>query len=89
MLLIEDKIKNDIVNLGAGNEYSIKHFAKLICKIIKYDHEKIYYNETKYVGALSKNLEIEKKKKLLPNYKEISLEDGLKETILDIEKKIR
>ena len=42
----------------------------------------------KYVGAKSKNLNIIKKKKLLINYKEISLEDGLKETIQDIKKKI-
>ena len=88
MLLLEDKINNDIVNLGAGDEYSIKHFAKLICEITGYDHDKIFYNETKYVGALSKNLDINKKKKLLPDYKEISLEEGLRETILDIEKKI-
>tara|TARA_Y100000591_G_scaffold332203_1_gene368663 strand:+ start:3708 stop:4628 length:921 start_codon:yes stop_codon:yes gene_type:complete len=88
MLLLEDKINNDIINLGAGDEYSIKYFAKLICKITRYDHDKIFYDETKYVGALSKNLDINKKKKLLPNYKEIPLEDGLRETILDIEKKI-
>lgn len=88
MLLLEKKVNNEIINVGAGEEYSIKHFAKLICKIIEFDHAKIFYNKTKYVGALSKNLSIKKKKKLIPSYKEIPLEDGLKETILDIKKKI-
>jgi GDP-L-fucose synthase len=88
LLILEQKVSNTIINIGAGEEHTIKYFAKLICKIIDYDHSKIFYNETKYVGALSKNLNIAKKKKLIPNYKEISLEDGLKETILDIEKKL-
>ncbi len=88
MILIEKKLDNEIVNLGAGVEYEIKHFAKLICEVVKYDHSKIFYNKEKYVGALSKNLGIKKKNRLLPDYKQISLADGLKETILDIEKKI-
>ena len=88
MLLIENKIQNDIVNIGAGVEYSIKYFAKLVCRLVKFDHRKIIYNENKFVGAKSKKLNVLKKNKLLKNYKNISLEDGLKETIQDLESKI-
>ena len=88
MLLIESKVNNEIINIGAGEEYKINQFAKLICNIVKFDHEKIIYNKDKFVGAKSKKLNIERKKELLPNYKNIPLEEGLRETILDLEKKL-
>lgn len=88
MLLIENKIENDVVNIGAGTEYSIKYFAKLICRLLKFDHKKIIYNESKFVGAKSKKLNVQKKIKLLKINEDIPLEDGLKETIKDLESKL-
>ena len=88
MLLIENIIENDLVNIGAGYEYSIKYFAKLICRLVKFDHKKIIYNENKFVGAKSKKLNIKKKINILKNYKSIPLENGLRETIKDLESKI-
>jgi GDP-L-fucose synthase len=88
MLEIESKAENELVNIGAGQEFKIKFFAKLICEILNFDHNKIIYNVDKYVGAKSKNLNIDKKNKIIPDYKCISLQKGLEETIFDLYKKL-
>ena len=88
MILLENKCENEIINIGAGEEYEIRHFAQLICDIVQFDFKKIHFNKEKYTGAKSKNLSVKKLKKILPDYKQISLEEGLKETIFDLQKKI-
>jgi len=88
-LQIEKKVENELVNIGAGEEFEIKFFARLICKIVDFDYEKIIYNKDKYVGAKSKNLSIKKNNKIIPNYKNITLQEGLKETILDISDRLQ
>ena len=87
MLEIETKIENDIVNIGSGEEHEIKFFAKIICDIVDYDFNKIFFNTEKYTGAKSKILNILKLKKFLPDYKQISLQNGLKATVLELSKK--
>ncbi len=88
MILLENNCENEIVNIGAGQEFEIRYFAKLICDIVNFDFNEIKFNENKYIGAKSKNLSVKKLRKILPDYKQISLKDGLKETIKDLEKKI-
>ena len=73
--------ENDIVNIGAGEEFTIRHFAQLICKQIGYDFNRIHFDTTKYVGAKSKCLNTDKLKNLLPNLQLTSLEIGLNQTI--------
>jgi GDP-L-fucose synthase len=73
--------ENDIVNIGAGEEFTIRHFAQLICKQIGYDFNKIQFDTTKYVGAKSKCLNTNKLNNLLPNLKLTPLEIGLSRTI--------
>jgi GDP-L-fucose synthase len=53
-------VDNEIINIGYGEEFSIRQFAKLICEIVEYDDTKIIYDKSKYVGAKSKCLDIEK-----------------------------
>jgi GDP-L-fucose synthase len=84
MLEIENKVENELVNIGAGQEFKIKFFAELICEILNFDHHKIIYNLDKYVGAKSKNLNINKKNKIIPDYKCVILKEGLEETISDL-----
>ncbi len=86
---VNEKVDNELINIGYGKNYTIKHFAKIICKIIRYDPNKIIYNKSKYVGAKNKKININKISKLIPGYKKnlIPLKIGLKETIKWYEKK--
>lgn len=83
MLLSDQKLNNQIVNIGATQEFSIKFFAKKICEIINYDFKKVIFDTSKYVGSKSKKLSTVKISKIINNYKFklISLEKGLKLSI--------
>lgn len=91
VVLVDDFVKilwtltqnreNEIFNIGAGREYSIRQFAKSICDIVGYDFNRIEYDESKYVGAKSKCLNVDKVKEALPEYVLHSLDEGLKKTI--------
>jgi GDP-L-fucose synthase len=72
---------NDIVNIGAGEEFSIRTFASVIAEIVGFDPERIEYDTTRYVGATSKCLSIDKLKSIQPNFQPIPLRDGLRTTI--------
>ena len=78
---LTEKFDNQIFNIGAGEEYSIKHFAQAICQNVGYPYGEIVFDTSKYVGALSKCLNIEKIKSALPDYRLKPLDEGLKETI--------
>jgi nucleoside-diphosphate-sugar epimerase len=83
MILVNSVSQNNLYNIGAGESYPIKYFAKIICRIIGYDFKKIKFDRSKYVGAKFKKLSIKKISKLNINYKKnlIHLHDGLKEVI--------
>ena len=87
-LEINEKCNNEIINIGAGVDESIKEFAKRICTIINYDSDKIRYDTSKYVGAKSKKLNIEKLMHVHPKYlrKQTKLDSGLKNVINWFEK---
>ncbi len=81
MLYFVKHRKNEILNIGAGKEYSIRDFAEKICDIVQFDSSKIQYDISKYVGAKSKVLIVDKLKKGLPHYEQISLDKGFQSTI--------
>lgn len=81
MLKINELKSNEIINIGYGKEYSIREFAKIICEKTGYDFNKIQFDTTKYVGAKSKVLDITKLQKILPEYKNIPLEQGILKTL--------
>lgn len=58
--VIDKKYKNEIFNIGSNQPKKIRDFAKYICEYIGYDEKRIIYDETKYVGAISKFLNTEK-----------------------------
>ena len=66
----------------------LRKFAETICKILNYDHKKIIYDKSKYVGALNKKINIKKIKKIIPAYQKnlTPLTMGLRETIKWYEK---
>lgn len=63
-----EKIDNDIINIGAGNDASIRDFAKIISKYVGYNHDNIIYDTDRYVGAKSKKLSISKLAKINPEF---------------------
>ncbi len=89
LVKINNKVKNDLVNIGAGSSYSIKYFAKIICEIVNYDFKKIEYDRNKYVGVLNKKISIEKVSNIIPKYKKnlIPIKKGIKQTVSWYEKK--
>lgn len=76
-LRLADTVDNEIVNIGAGREHSIREFAALISASVGYDPAAIRYDTSRYVGARSKCLEIEKLRRLIPEFAPRSLEHGL------------
>ena len=81
MLLLNKSADNQLINIGAGEEYTIRQFAESICKTVDYDPALIQYDESKYVGAKSKCLNVNKMKRLAPDFMPIQLEEGLRRTI--------
>ncbi len=76
-LRLVDEVDDEVVNIGAGREHSIREFAGLICAEVGYDPAAIKYDTSRYVGARSKCLEIGKLQRLLPDFAPVSLEKGL------------
>jgi GDP-L-fucose synthase len=74
-------VDNGVVNVGSGEEHSIRDFACAICELIDYDPARIEYDTTKYVGARSKVLDVSKLAGLLPTRAGTSLQEGLRATI--------
>ena len=74
-------IDNDLINVGAGEEFTIRHFAQLICQNVGYEFEKIQFDTERYVGARSKCLQTRKLHNLLPAVRLTDLATGLQQTI--------
>jgi len=77
LLEIAPNIDNELINVGAGVEHSIRDFAAAICRIVGFPDRDIQYDTTRYVGATTKLLDIEKLRAALPGYSTVSLEEGL------------
>lgn len=71
---------NEIFNIGAGEEHSIRTFAEQICTIVGCDPSRIEYDASRYVGAKSKCLNVEKARAAVP-YELTPLDAGLRQTI--------
>ncbi|MGB7767625.1 MAG: NAD-dependent epimerase/dehydratase family protein [Verrucomicrobiia bacterium] len=81
LLQLSGVAENDLINIGAGEEFSIREFARMICDIVGYEFSKIQFDSSQYVGARSKCLNVKKFHKLAPGFKMTSLETGLRQTI--------
>ena len=71
LIKINKKTNNKIINIGYGKNYTIRKFAETICEIVNYDHRRIIYDKTKYVGALNKKINISRINKIIPAYQKI------------------
>lgn len=81
MFRLGSERENDLINIGAGEEFTIRHFASLICEKIGYNPDNIQYDTSRYVGAKSKCLDAGKLIKLVPDLHLTPLKDGLDKTI--------
>jgi len=75
-------IDNDITesfNLSTEENISIDDITKIALKSTNSGHLSIRYDSTKPNGQYRKDLSIMKFKKLIPNYKFINLEDGIRD----------
>lgn len=81
MRQLVDSCENDLINIGAGEEFTIRYFGGLICELIGYDFEAIHFDTTRYVGAMSKCLDIRKLKRIMPDLSLTPLHLGLNQTI--------
>lgn len=67
---------DSIINIGSGNEYTIKNLAELISKTVGYNG-KVLFNLNKLDGVSRKFLNTSRQKKLRI-YPKINIKDGLK-----------
>ena len=81
MIQLADSVDNQLINIGAGEEFTIRHFAKLICEKVDYDFNAIKFDTERYVGAKSKCLAVGKLQQYIPDLTLTSLEVGLTKTI--------
>lgn len=72
---------NELINVGAGEEFSIRHYATAICQQVGYDEALIQFDTERYVGAKSKCLDISRLEGLLPDRQRTPLQVGLRRTI--------
>jgi GDP-L-fucose synthase len=72
---------NTIFNIGAGEEYRIRDFARVICESVGYPFEKIQFDTARYVGAKSKCLDTQKVRAAFPDLRMRTLREGLEPTI--------
>jgi GDP-L-fucose synthase len=76
-----DRVRNETVNIGSGEQHTIRWFAESICAEVGFDSARIEYDTTRYVGARSKLLSNAKLRGLLPGVTFTPLETGLRRTI--------
>jgi GDP-L-fucose synthase len=81
LLKLVETRDNDLVNIGNGEEFSIRHYAETICRLVGYDFSKIQFDTAKYVGVKSKRLSTQKLKGILGELKRTDLESGLRQTV--------
>lgn len=81
LIRVANTHKNTLLNIGAGEEYTIREFAQLICNKVNYDFNLIQFDSSKYVGAKSKMLDVTKLHNSFPSLKQTNLQEGLEKTI--------
>ncbi len=87
-LILSERVNNEVVNIGAGRGQSIREFAEIICDIVGYDSSKIKYDTSRYVGAKSKVLDTRKLHRLMPEFKQRPLKEGLREVVLEYQERL-
>ena len=89
IFFMKKKIREDIINIGTGKDYTIKAYAKLLLKIINPNKKiKIIYDKTKPNGTPRKVLDISLAKKYGWTAK-MNFNTALDNTIKDFEEELK
>jgi GDP-L-fucose synthase len=80
MLSAVNAKKTSVVNIATGRQSTIRDLVKKICLAFNYDKE-VIWNLDKPTGANSREMDTEKIKNLIPNWKPISLQQGILDTV--------
>jgi len=81
MLALERYHVADPLNLGTGREIKIKDLTRLILRLSGYDNARVVFDKTRPLGQLGRKADIRKAKERIGFQADITLEEGLKETI--------
>ena len=81
MLALTSSVSNELFNIGAGQDFTIREFAEMIASISGYESRLIQYDTSKYVGATSKKLEIDRLNALIGPRPRLDLVKGLSEVM--------
>jgi GDP-L-fucose synthase len=79
-LLEVDLAWGQVINVGAGCDYSIHEFAEEGCRICGVDPSLLEFDTTKYVGAKAKRLETKKVSSLIP-WKPAGIHEAVSEVV--------
>jgi GDP-L-fucose synthase len=80
-LQLAPRVHNEVVNIGSGEERSIRWYAERICRLVDYDPSNITYDTSRYTGVRSKQLSIRKLKRLLPGLEMTPIDSALQMTV--------
>lgn len=72
---------NTIINIGSEDNFTIKHYADLICSIVNCPRDKIIFDPSFPSGVMRKKLSIDKIRNIIKDYHPTDLHDGLIQTI--------
>ena len=77
------KHKNEVFNLGSGQDYKINEFAEKICHLYDYDYDLVEHDLSKYVGVLEKKIDTTKVMSYIEgnSYLATPLESGLQKSV--------
>jgi GDP-L-fucose synthase len=81
LLQLVPRYENETINIGTGQDFSIREFARRICDAVGYDFDRIQFDTSRYVGARAKCLIADKLRGLLPEVRFVDLGEGLARTI--------
>lgn len=70
-----------VINLGAGDDASIRDFAREICRAADFPFERIQFDTDAFVGARAKRLGTRRLDALLPDRRRTPLADGVEATV--------
>lgn len=85
LLAVDTRLENDVVNIGAGTEHSLREFAHTLCELAGVDAATITWDTDRYVGARAKHLDCAKIDALVPARPRRPLREGLKELLAWLE----